>query len=448
MGIWGNDIISADSCLEVAMEMLTVAGIGPADYTARASARKQQDVLVTHNSPAGVPAFIGRHTRAEYIEFFDCLKTSQACHKALEEHARELLEIAGRTPQIDDCSAREQEALRAAVSAGVMSARCLHKTGNDSNGCVGNGVVILLTILLQAGVAIGDKMKSFFAQVLDTDPQARTPRCHSRRAIIKKWRAILDEYPCFGYSKEGLATQWRGEVPETDNPSGRTAIRFPSKTWAEGFDQTWATAADSEDGMVRSLTETERVREIMTIPITRHLIERTSEPPRTAFNLNGAMHFAWASKDEPEQQRFIKSEQFRNPKRQQPNSKCQCGSGKKYKKCCKAMQELSRSGGAAGGACLGGGTLSNSDKTVAGISVQTEFDRPEKLSTKAKKSAKGTLAGFDPHQCCAMCGKWQIGADSDLKLRHCGGCSVTYYCSKECQKENWPHHKQECAARK
>lgn len=30
------------------------------------------------------------------------------------------------------------------------------------------------------------------------------------------------------------------------------------------------------------------------------------------------------------------------------------------------------------------------------------------------------------------------------KLQRCGGCRLAFFCSKECQKENWPVHKLEC----
>ncbi|KAI0637402.1 hypothetical protein C8Q77DRAFT_1049495 [Trametes polyzona] len=46
---------------------------------------------------------------------------------------------------------------------------------------------------------------------------------------------------------------------------------------------------------------------------------------------------------------------------------------------------------------------------------------------------------------CAHCGK-KPGVDptpADFKLKRCAGCSSALYCSAECQKAEWPTHKQE-----
>lgn len=34
--------------------------------------------------------------------------------------------------------------------------------------------------------------------------------------------------------------------------------------------------------------------------------------------------------------------------------------------------------------------------------------------------------------------------DETVKLSKCGKCKVMHYCSEECQKEDWPRHKEEC----
>jgi hypothetical protein len=41
-----------------------------------------------------------------------------------------------------------------------------------------------------------------------------------------------------------------------------------------------------------------------------------------------------------------------------------------------------------------------------------------------------------PTKRCDYCGKKAIG--------YCGKCEKIYYCSKECQKEQWKFHKGEC----
>ena len=31
------------------------------------------------------------------------------------------------------------------------------------------------------------------------------------------------------------------------------------------------------------------------------------------------------------------------------------------------------------------------------------------------------------------------------QLKACGGCTMTWYCGKHCQRAHWRHHKRECA---
>ena len=45
---------------------------------------------------------------------------------------------------------------------------------------------------------------------------------------------------------------------------------------------------------------------------------------------------------------------------------------------------------------------------------------------------------------CAGCGVWQ--SDTATKLNRCGVCLLVYYCSKACQRRDWPAHKQRCCA--
>jgi hypothetical protein len=39
---------------------------------------------------------------------------------------------------------------------------------------------------------------------------------------------------------------------------------------------------------------------------------------------------------------------------------------------------------------------------------------------------------------CFCCGKQEI------KLQKCGKCEIVYYCSRECQKNDWKNHKKDC----
>jgi len=46
------------------------------------------------------------------------------------------------------------------------------------------------------------------------------------------------------------------------------------------------------------------------------------------------------------------------------------------------------------------------------------------------------------HRLCDTCGRVETSETGRFRL--CGGCLVTQYCSPECQKKNWPQHKQLC----
>ncbi|KAJ3995577.1 hypothetical protein F5050DRAFT_1766456 [Lentinula boryana] len=45
------------------------------------------------------------------------------------------------------------------------------------------------------------------------------------------------------------------------------------------------------------------------------------------------------------------------------------------------------------------------------------------------------------YRICDQCGQVEAPA---ARFRLCGGCMVTQYCSQECQKVHWPHHKAIC----
>ena len=41
---------------------------------------------------------------------------------------------------------------------------------------------------------------------------------------------------------------------------------------------------------------------------------------------------------------------------------------------------------------------------------------------------------------CKVCGKCAIGGP----LKRCSRCKQAFYCSKDCQKSDWPQHKRSC----
>lgn len=62
----------------------------------------------------------------------------------------------------------------------------------------------------------------------------------------------------------------------------------------------------------------------------------------------------------------------------------------------------------------------------------------------APESEHQQLIAFTLDHCRGRCGKHRN--QEGVKLMQCGRCNSTPYCSKECQKRDWPRHKNaECA---
>ena len=47
-------------------------------------------------------------------------------------------------------------------------------------------------------------------------------------------------------------------------------------------------------------------------------------------------------------------------------------------------------------------------------------------------------------QCCYICKKLGSGPNEDKPLKSCSQCHNIFYCSQECQKQDWKRHKVEC----
>lgn len=60
-----------------------------------------------------------------------------------------------------------------------------------------------------------------------------------------------------------------------------------------------------------------------------------------------------------------------------------------------------------------------------------------KAMTKEGKEQKAEARVLGAYRKCACCGK-------DKKCSRCSGCFVQWYCSVECQKEQWKDHKEDC----
>ena len=66
MGVWSSDIINGDSTLEVAMDFLHVAGIGPKVWPPKIMAVNMMMV-------EGLGPIITRHAQYMYAEYYECL---------------------------------------------------------------------------------------------------------------------------------------------------------------------------------------------------------------------------------------------------------------------------------------------------------------------------------------------------------------------------------------
>ncbi|GFH61354.1 hypothetical protein CTEN210_17830 [Chaetoceros tenuissimus] len=72
-------------------------------------------------------------------------------------------------------------------------------------------------------------------------------------------------------------------------------------------------------------------------------------------------------------------------------------------------------------------------------------DSKKEQSGASKKDKQETKKGFKipkPTELCANCLKTEV--DIGFKVRMCSKCNVAYYCSRECQVEDWPKHKRIC----
>ncbi|EPR61159.1 MYND finger domain-containing protein [Toxoplasma gondii TgCatPRC2] len=67
----------------------------------------------------------------------------------------------------------------------------------------------------------------------------------------------------------------------------------------------------------------------------------------------------------------------------------------------------------------------------------------------ASRQALGAPASTEKkHKQCGNCGKEEPAASpenpSPMRLKRCGGCGEAFYCSAECQRADWRHHKRVC----
>ena len=220
MGIWSWDIIGCDANLELAMDLLTEAGIGPENYATR---RKTFMVLVCEHplQDGRTGMWLGRHNPEEYVEFFSCLDASATQHKALDGALQGMIKLAN-------------------------SVQTVFEVGKDGGCPVGHAFQVLGLILMQAGA-----MPAAIADVLLSMPlcAASNPGAHNEReehenrfkdAIREYKDARVERHEAFLYTRVDPSS-----VPGEEGPphvSVRVepfpvfrgvAIKYRPRSWAD-----------------------------------------------------------------------------------------------------------------------------------------------------------------------------------------------------------------------
>lgn len=83
--------------------------------------------------------------------------------------------------------------------------------------------------------------------------------------------------------------------------------------------------------------------------------------------------------------------------------------------------------------------MESPEETMAYLITNPQVaELPKKLNNPTL--AQESLDDFKSGRNCFNCKKGTV-----VKMKACGDCRMAVYCSKECQRENWPDHKQKCA---
>jgi ankyrin repeat protein len=83
-------------------------------------------------------------------------------------------------------------------------------------------------------------------------------------------------------------------------------------------------------------------------------------------------------------------------------------------------------------------------KAGADITIQVKGETVENLLKRTNNGDElraALLSSASRQRICEECEYATRG-----KMKKCGACKLTYYCSRDCQLANWPLHKQECKA--
>ena len=214
MAPWGgSDFFQGDSTIETAMMMLVGLGLGPEDYVERFEHQKTacmtlsdegEWVLLAESGPlttrrdfesyqarllAKLKAFKatrpagaktnyhqGRHTPAEYAEFFACWRAATDAHEVVEAKFMELLEFGTAYAEILDENYGERPVF-------------------------GHAYHFLILLLMQNGCALPPGFKTKMLESLARDAWATNPMAYARRILVRKVRDLLLEYDERGGSR-------------------------------------------------------------------------------------------------------------------------------------------------------------------------------------------------------------------------------------------------------
>lgn len=378
MGLWDLPLfINGDSTLEVAMEMLCVVGLGPKDYAAR---RGEKAVMMYRLLPDGAwrylgeshgdavdpkalaamhalkekygddpskySVMVGRHTPAEYDEFFACWRAATGRHKLIEKKFSELMSFCAPYATIRD-----------------------HCSGDRPN--CGSSFHLFFLLLMQNGCALPPNFKeSVMLHSLAYDELSKIPSEYARRVFVRKVRDLVVDY----------------------DERGGSAVEYVIESFAEVAPNMYS--GDPESQKARALY----IAENFDARVKRSSFSRG--PPPSNYKTFG-FHTIRAKQRE--------------------------------------IREMSRR-------VVGDAPAARSEVHPGDVEPR-DYDptgnHPGKVARDAKRSIKAS-ANLDPEQCCGFCGKWNYGADANVTLRRCAKCLTIYYCSAECQRKHWPHHKKGC----
>ena len=194
MGIWSWDIIGCDANLELAMDLLTCAGIGPKDYATRRATFKI--IMCSHPTESGGSGmWLGRHSPEEYQEFFACLDASAKQYKAIDAAFNDMVKFANSVQTVFDISGHDED-------------------GNVDDGStpVGHAFHVLGLLLMQAGALrteVADMLLSIPICAASVPGEKKEREAHEERfkAAIREYKAArVEQHEAFLYTRVDAAT--------------------------------------------------------------------------------------------------------------------------------------------------------------------------------------------------------------------------------------------------